>query len=131
MGIGAALGAANKHTFRRTHHEASGRPKQRRPAQSFQLLPKLISTLHQGHVGWMLEIGFADDAGLPMRGSSLVRRRETIEAKHAAPVAGEMERRGAAHSAKANENHVVVRRHATRVARTSERRNELMNRWKP
>ena len=69
----------------------------------------------------MLEIGLANDAGLAVRGTERMRRRETVEAEYVAAATGQMKRRGAAHRAQADDDDVeFCCRHGRSVAASVE-----------
>jgi hypothetical protein len=73
---------------------------QRTPARVFQLAPERISAAQQRHIGGVLEIAEADDAGRAVRGAAVVARREAVDPDGADVAAGEVVKGGAARRAK-------------------------------
>jgi hypothetical protein len=98
--------AVHEHPVVRTDIEAAGRPQQSLAGLLGQLAPEREGTSREGRINRVLEVGRADDAGLAMRGSTLVRRVKGVAGANTQPGAGEGARRGAAHDAEAGNKHV-------------------------
>ena len=99
--------AGDERAVGRTDLGDAGDMQQRPGGFDLELAPQLIGAAHQRHIGRMLEIGEADDAGLAMRRAAIVVRRETIEPEHALTAAGQMIERGASHDAEPAHHDVV------------------------
>ena len=82
-------------------------------------MPELIGTLHQRHILAALKIGLADDAGFAVAGALRVAKFELLECENALAAFGQMCHRGRAHAARADDDGVVVGRHAYAPRRTS------------
>ena len=95
---GAALGA-------RVH--AAGDVEQLLARERLELAPQLVRPPQQRDVGGMLPVGQPDDPGEPVRRAVLVQQVEALQAQHAEAAAREMEQRGAAHPAEAENDDVV------------------------
>jgi hypothetical protein len=85
---------------------------QRLARDALQLTPELVRTTEQRHVGHVLVVREPDDPSDAVRGPELVRNVEAFEPEHAPPAASQMEERGAAHPADADDDGVVARGHA-------------------
>src|SRR5207302_4336691 len=66
MFFGAPLRAGHDCAFRAADHQPAGLSQQGTPGLLFQFCPKFVGALDERYVKRMLEIGFADDARLPV-----------------------------------------------------------------
>jgi hypothetical protein len=112
MQFGATFGAPKDGAVLLADHQPTGLEQQWFAGQLLEFVPKGVGPLHHGNVNRMLEVSFADDAGLPVGGSEGVGRGKAIEAQDPQAAAGQVKGRRAAHGAEAGDDHVVVGCHA-------------------
>ena len=75
---------------------------------ALDLTPQLVGAPEEQHVGGMLVVGEADDAGVAVGGAHRVRDAEPLEAEHPLAAPGEVVGGGAAHPAHADDDGVVT-----------------------
>src|SRR5439155_11182105 len=89
-----------------TDEQPAGQVQQPRLTVSFELLPEVVRALHQRNVRRLLEVRLADDARLAVRRAQRMPGGVGVEAEDASAALREVEGRGAAHGAEANDDHI-------------------------
>ncbi len=86
--------------------EAAGERHQVGARAGLELVPELVGAQQQRHVRRVLEVRLPDDARPAVARPAVVRRPEALEPEHPLPPRREMGRRGAAHAAEPDDDHV-------------------------
>ncbi len=90
---------ADQRAVRRADLGNAGDVQQRPRGLGLDLAPQLVGAADQRHIGRVLEIGEADDAGVAVRRAAIVARWIAINPEHALAAARQMVERGASHDA--------------------------------
>ena len=99
--------ACHGQAVRGSDEQAAGHAVDVSTAVCGELVPQFVCAQEQRHIGRILEVGLADDAGAAVAGSSVVCGRELLQPQHALPAGGEMVGRGAAHAAQPDHDDVI------------------------
>src|SRR6266480_2825666 len=111
MYLGTPLRARDDRAVGPADHQTAGSSKEPLSSILLQIRPKFVGALDERHVKRILEIGFADDARLPVRRTQSVRRVEAVQAERFLSAPGQMACRRAAHRAQADNDDIECGSH--------------------